>query len=106
MEEKTAAELVPVAAVDMPSGISSDTGAVMGCAVKADVTVTFGMRKVGQALFPGREYSDGFLWRTWALCPRIRSRPESTSMPTDRRILWRSPGGGRIPTRGPMERSW
>ena len=56
MEEKRQRELVPVAAVDMPSGISSDTGAVMGCAVKADVTVTFGMRKVGQALFPGREY--------------------------------------------------
>ena len=56
MEEKRQRELVPVTAVDMPSGISSDTGAVMGCAVKADVTVTFGMRKVGQALFPGREY--------------------------------------------------
>lgn len=24
------------------------------------------------------------------MCLRIRSRPESTSMPTDRRILWRS----------------
>jgi len=33
MEEKRQRELVPVAAVDMPSGISSDTGAVMGCAV-------------------------------------------------------------------------
>lgn len=106
MEEKRQRELVPVAAVDMPSGISSDTGAVMGCAVKADVTVTFGMRKVGQALFPAGNTADGFLWRTWASYPGIRSRPESTSMPTDRRILWRSPGGGRIPTKGPMERSW
>jgi len=44
-----------VVAVDMPSGISSDTGKVMGCAVKADVTVTFGEKKLGQALFPGRE---------------------------------------------------
>ena len=44
-----------VVAVDMPSGVSSDTGAVMGCALKADVTVTFGEKKTGQALFPGRE---------------------------------------------------
>lgn len=106
MEEKRQRELVPVTAVDMPSGISSDTGAVMGCAVKADVTVTFGMRKVGQALFPGREYCGRLFVEDVASCPRIRSRPESTSMPTDRRILWRSQAAGRIPTRGPMERSW
>ena len=44
-----------VVSVDIPSGISSDTGARMGCAVQADVTVTFGEMKLGQALFPGRE---------------------------------------------------
>ena len=44
-----------VVSVDIPSGINSDTGAVMGCAVQADVTVTFGEKKLGQALFPGRE---------------------------------------------------
>lgn len=44
-----------VISVDIPSGISSDTGAVMGCAVQADETVTFGEMKLGQALFPGRE---------------------------------------------------
>lgn len=44
-----------VVSVDIPSGISSDTGAAMGCAVQADVTVTFGEMKLGHALFPGRE---------------------------------------------------
>ncbi|HIQ72950.1 MAG TPA: NAD(P)H-hydrate dehydratase [Candidatus Cottocaccamicrobium excrementipullorum] len=43
-------------AVDMPSGISSDTGKVMGTAVKADVTVTFGWQKLGSVLYPGRLY--------------------------------------------------
>lgn len=44
-----------VVSVDIPSGISSDSGAVMGCAVWADATVTFGEMKLGQVLFPGRE---------------------------------------------------
>lgn len=46
-----------VIAVDIPSGIHGETGAVMGCAVKADVTVTFGWEKLGTVLYPGREYS-------------------------------------------------
>lgn len=50
------AETEWVLAVDMPSGIHSDTGAVMGMAVKADVTVTFGYEKMGSALYPGRGY--------------------------------------------------
>lgn len=42
-------------AVDVPSGLSSDTGQVLGCAVKADVTVTFGYMKRGMILYPGRD---------------------------------------------------
>ncbi len=45
-----------VIAVDMPSGIHSDNGRIMGEAVKADVTVTFGYRKIGSVLYPGREF--------------------------------------------------
>lgn len=45
-----------VLAVDMPTGIHADTGAVMGCAVQADMTVTFAFAKRGQILFPGRSY--------------------------------------------------
>ena len=45
-----------VIAVDMPSGIHSDTGHILGAAVKADRTVSFGYEKLGSALYPGREY--------------------------------------------------
>lgn len=46
-----------VVAVDIPSGIHSATGQIMGIALKADVTVTFGCGKLGNVLYPGKEYS-------------------------------------------------
>lgn len=38
---------LPVLAVDIPSGLSADTGQVLGCAVHADLTVTFIGLKLG-----------------------------------------------------------
>lgn len=46
-----------VVAVDIPSGIHSGTGAVMGTALAADVTVTFGYCKNGLVLYPGKSYA-------------------------------------------------
>ncbi|MGZ5006329.1 MAG: NAD(P)H-hydrate dehydratase [Methylobacter sp.] len=46
------AQSSPVIAVDIPSGLNADTGNVMGCAVRADCTVTFiGLK---QGLFTGQ----------------------------------------------------
>ncbi len=44
-------------ALDLPSGIDPDTGKVLGCAVRADETVTFGFRKRGLVLYPGCGYA-------------------------------------------------
>lgn len=41
------ASSLPVLAVDIPSGLSADTGQVLGCAVNADLTVTFIGLKLG-----------------------------------------------------------
>lgn len=48
---------LPVMAVDIPSGISANTGQVAGIAVEATWTVTFGCPKIGLAVYPGREYA-------------------------------------------------
>lgn len=46
-----------IIAIDIPSGISADTGTVLGCALKAKHTVTFGYEKLGLYLNDGRMYS-------------------------------------------------
>ncbi len=43
----------PVVAVDLPSGLHADTGRVLGHAVQADLTVTFGLPKLGCYLRDG-----------------------------------------------------
>lgn len=45
----------PVVAVDIPSGVVVDTGQVNEIAIKADLTVTFGLPKPGLLCFPGAE---------------------------------------------------
>ena len=44
-------------AVDIPSGISSYNGRILGTAFRADLTVSFQCEKLGTVLFPGKEYA-------------------------------------------------
>lgn len=51
----------PVVAVDLPSGLIADTGAIAGCCVQADTTLTFLCAKPGLFTAEGRAYS-GEIW--------------------------------------------
>lgn len=46
-----------VISVDIPSGLDASTGHVLGCAIKADATVTFGFPKCGHFLQQGKAYT-------------------------------------------------
>lgn len=46
----------PIIAVDIPSGLSADTGMVYGSCIKADATVTFAIPKRGVILYPAADY--------------------------------------------------
>lgn len=46
----------PVIAIDIPSGVEADTGAVATVAVKAAMTVSFGLPKLGLVFYPGAAY--------------------------------------------------
>ena len=46
----------PIVAVDLPSGINVDTGQVPGVAIRANLTVSFGLLKPGLITYPGTEF--------------------------------------------------
>ena len=81
-----------VVAVDMPSGIHSDNGQVMGCAVKADVTVTFGYEKRGNVLYPGRMYCGRVAVQNIGFPPQSIEAAGTLAFTCDREDLGRIPG--------------
>lgn len=87
-------ERVSVVSIDVPSGLDSDTGAALGTAIEADVTVTISLPKIGLALEPGRSLAgdifvarvgiadeapgvevDGELWSHTAVARALPARP-------------------------------
>ena len=46
----------PVVSVDIPSGVCSNTGEILGNAVKADFTITFHRKKIGHVIGSGKQF--------------------------------------------------
>ncbi|MDI6824829.1 MAG: NAD(P)H-hydrate dehydratase [Bacillota bacterium] len=64
----------PVLSVDVPSGLDADTGAVSGPCVRARVTVTLGLPKVGLLIYPGAEYAGRVLVADIGIPPGLVDR--------------------------------
>jgi len=47
----------PVLAVDIPSGLNSDTGQLCGTCIRAQATATFGFAKIGHMIYPGAAHT-------------------------------------------------
>ncbi|MGQ9920607.1 MAG: NAD(P)H-hydrate dehydratase [Desulfobacca sp.] len=70
----------PVLAIDIPSGLSADSGQPLGAAVAATVTVTYGWPKLGQILPPGRDLV-GRLWQVDISIPPSAAAISSITLP-------------------------
>ena len=76
-------------AVDMPSGISADTGEVLGAAFCADLTVTFQLEKVGLVLYPGKKYAGNVKTVDIGICTKQPGQEYSAAYVLDRKDLSR-----------------
>jgi hydroxyethylthiazole kinase-like uncharacterized protein yjeF len=66
-------------AVDLPSGIDADAGAVGGPAVRADVTVTFGTLKPGLLIDPGATHAGVVELVDIGLAPYLLDAPDAVA---------------------------
>ena len=86
----------PVAAADLPSGVCSDTGRVLGRAVRATFTVTMGLPKRGLFLHPGAELAGRLVVAEIGLAPLEASGPDLPGA-----LLTESVARGLLPGRPP-----
>jgi hydroxyethylthiazole kinase-like uncharacterized protein yjeF len=84
---------VRVVALDLPSGVCSETGQVLGVAVEADATVTFGLPKLGLALEPGRSLAGR------VVVARIGIADEAPGAEVSAWLWTRREAGARLPAR-------
>jgi NAD(P)H-hydrate epimerase len=91
----------PVVAVDVPSGIDGATGAVLGVALKAGLTVTFCRLKPGHLLLPGRLHCGATRLADIGI-PEAVVASHDVGLRANGPSLWRS----LLPQRGPASHKY
>src|SRR6267378_3177465 len=81
--EKLNALGVPILALDVPSGIDADTGAIMGSAVRASHTITFIAYKPGLLTLDGPDHCGELKLDTLGLDPAGLLEPEGMLLAAD-----------------------
>lgn len=83
----------PVVAIDIPSGVHADTGAILGDAVWAHTTVTFALPKIGLYQYPGRERCGRIIVAPIGM-PRELTEDDAltTNLTLDEDAAWMLPG--------------
>jgi ADP-dependent NAD(P)H-hydrate dehydratase / NAD(P)H-hydrate epimerase len=66
------ASSLPVLAIDIPSGLSANTGKPQGIAIEADITATFIGNKLGLMTGEGRQYSGAIIFDSLKLPCEVR----------------------------------
>jgi NAD(P)H-hydrate epimerase len=85
--EAVNAHAAPVLALDIPTGIQGDTGAVLGCAVRAALTITFVGLKTGLFLGEAPDYRGDLEFADLAIPDAVRSGIEPTLRRIDDTLL-------------------
>lgn len=70
----------PCLAVDMPTGIDANTGSVLGEAVKAECTVTFITRKLGQFIGDGPKFCGDLYYSGLDIGEQFRQKQQGVSL--------------------------
>ncbi|MCH8503089.1 MAG: NAD(P)H-hydrate dehydratase [Ectothiorhodospiraceae bacterium] len=74
---------LPVLAIDIPSGVSGNTGAVLGAAVRADITPTYIGLKQGLYTASGRALAGEVLYSDLELPAEVHAREQPSALRLD-----------------------